>query len=289
MINPLCVLSDIVYSPIYLVVYAPGGKGFSSVRIMNPTKEPIRIQLKFLNWEYTKDGQVKILKDKKGEKTLSNYLKVSPKQFTLPPEETRMVRIAAKLPATYEDNVEYRLLFNMKEIGADRKILNAGKDLPSYGLTINKAMNAGVYIRKGREENFKKEMVYEDFVAGKRDQNVEFKFKYNNLGNCHARRRIGARIYNMNEELIFEKSSISSFVSFPNTPLEAYGKFEFPTDKLDPEQKYKVELVIQDSSIEALKGKSDADYISPKFEIYDSPIELPDYIKTVTGEPTENK
>ncbi len=270
-LSVVSVKADITYNPLYVVIYAPNGNGFASMNITNPTNSPVRMQLGILEWEFTPENEIKILERDPGKESIADYIKISPKQFTLPPMQKKVVRIACNLPASYEENKEYKLLFNMTEIGADRKVFEGpgsegGK--ASYGLIINKAVNAGTYIRKGQAAAFKAIIDYKDLSAKLSNGQVKYQFKYQNTGNIHGRREIGVKFYK-GDKLVYEKPGVGGLIIFPNpeAPKTLQADFDFPKDKLDENEKYDVEFVIKDDSLEALTGKADKPYSSGRIAL----------------------
>ncbi len=269
--NALKSNADITYNPLYLIIYAPNGNGFASMNITNPTNSAIRMQLGTTDFELSDDLDVKILEKEPGKESITDFVKITPKQFTLGPQQKKVVRIACNLPANYEANKEYKLLFTMTEIGADRKLI-PGPDSEtgkvSYGLIINKAINAGTYIRTGQPTAFHFDLNLTDFSASMKGSEVEYKFNYQNTGNIHARQSIGIKFYDRSSgKLVGEKANVGGFMVFPN-PNKTHkldSSFTFPSEKLSNSGNYEIEFVIADDSLESVSsGKPRKTITSPK-------------------------
>jgi len=265
--------ADITYSPLYVLIYAPNGNGFGSMNITNPTGQPVRMQLDLLDWEFTDNGEVRILEKDPSKESITKYIKISPRQFTLPPMQKKVVRIACNIPSTYPDNQEFKLLLNMTEIGADRKMFEGpgsetGK--ATYGLVINKAVNAGTYVRKGAPANFKTDIRFNNASIQRSGNEVLYKFEYQNLGNMHGRREIGVKYFDKAGKLVYEQPSVGGLIIFPNPdkPKVWESSFTFPSDKISADSEYDIEFVIKDDSLEAINGsKPDPVYNSGKIAL----------------------
>ncbi|MDX1920194.1 MAG: hypothetical protein SFU25_05600, partial [Candidatus Caenarcaniphilales bacterium] len=247
--------ADITYNPLYLVIYAPNGNGFGAMTITNPTDAPVRMQTEILEFELSDEDQVKILNRSADEKKITDYVKVSPKQFTLEPQQKKIIRIATKIPSDFKEGVEYKLLLSMIEIGADRKqvtVQGTKNGEASYGLIINKAINAGTYVRIGSEDKFKSILEYDGFKVSTDKENIKLGFTYHNKGNKHARRNIGLRFIK-DGHTVFEMANAAGFIAFSDekTPRAYNVSIPFPKDKIDPNENYSLNLIIKDDSLEA--------------------------------------
>lgn len=264
-------MADITYNPLYLIIYAPNGNGFGAMTITNPTDAPIRMQTEILEFELTDENQVKILNRSADEKKITDFVKVSPKQFTLDPQQKKIIRIATKIPPDFKDGTEYKLLLSMVEIGADRKqvtVQGTKSGEASYGLIINKAINAGTYLRLGSESDFKSNLEYDNFKVSTDKENIKMSFSYFNKGNKHARRSIGIRFIK-DGQTVHEMVNTAGFIAFTNEasarPFEA--TIPFPKDKLNPNENYSLNLILKDDSLEALTGKVDPEFVTPELNL----------------------
>ncbi len=268
----LCSKADITFNPLYLVVYAPGGNGYGAMTITNPTQQPVRLQLGILEWEFTPDKDIQIKQKEPGKETLSDFVKISPKQFTLAPLQKKVVRVACNLPSSYPANAEYKLLFNMTEIGADRKMIDgpgSAEGTATYGLVINKAINAGAYIRTGKPDAFKFDLKFSNFSAKLNGDDIEYQFDYQNSGNRHAREDIGVKIYDQSGKLVLEKPSVGGLVIFPEGDKSSNLKtsFAFPQDKLSRTENYSLEFVFTDNSLEGSGSANLKNFTSAKIPL----------------------
>jgi Pili and flagellar-assembly chaperone, PapD N-terminal domain len=244
--------SEFLYEPIIIPINAPDGKGVTSVKISNPFDAPARIQLSLTEWEVTEGNGIKLKDKKTGEESILNYLKISPLQFTLTPKQEKVIRIASAIPNNYPDG-EYKLFFNMLEIGADRKMINDEQSNQKLGLSINKQINAGTYLRKGREFtcDLKVPTVKisrQNIKDGEVEKTqIQYDITYQNTGNVHTRKDIGLRIYETGGKVLFEKKYINTLIAYPsdsvNPSMTVSKSFILPIDNpLNPNQKYEAEF-----------------------------------------------
>ncbi len=276
------VRADILYNPLYVLIYAPSGKGFGSINVLNPTDKPIRLQLDVLTWHFGPDGNIQVEGEElpeggepvmvAPEKKLGDYLKITPKQFTLPAQQRKVVRLGANIPTSIiESGKEYNLLLNITEIGADRKILEgpgSAEGKVSYGLIINKAINAGTYLRIGKPSDFHSDLRLSELKAQVEGQNIVYSFAYKNLGNKHLRRDVGIKFYDEQGSVIYESANIATILAFPEATAPASQIFEaslpLPSEKLLVQPPVSVELVFVDNEgeqalreVEVYSGKID--------------------------------
>ncbi len=243
--------SEFLYEPIIIGINAPAGKGVTSIKITNMFTVPARIQLSLSEWEVTAGNNIKMKERKAEEESILKYLKVSPLQFTLGPKQQKVVRIAAAIPANYPDG-EYKLFFNMLEIGADRKMIQTAETNQKLGLSINKQINAGTYLRKGN--NFTCDLkipsvkvTRKNIKEGETEKTeIKYDITYQNTGDVHTRKDIGLRIYGAGGEVLFEKKYINTLIAYPadkaNPTMTISKTFVLPIDKLNPNQNYEAQF-----------------------------------------------
>jgi hypothetical protein len=263
-LTPLMAKAEFFYTPLYVIVDAADGRGASAITISNPTGTAARLQLSLSEWEMSPKNEVVVTERKEGQESVLDYVKINPMQFTLAPKQKKVIRIATALPTSYE-NKEYKLLLNMLEIGADRKSLDA-PDKYTFGIVVNKQISAGAYIHKGAKSSFRANLNIKDLKVSrdlkrinldpKKDPKsevevaiVKFALSYENTGNAHARKDVGARFYDVGGGLVAEERKIGGFVAVPtkeNEVITYSGAFDLP-EKLDKTKPYEVEFVLIDT------------------------------------------
>gem|GEM_PF-2390686 len=253
--------AEFLYDPVYLIVDAPRGRGVGSVTITNPMDKPLRVQLNTSLWELDENSQVVNLEEK--EDSITKYIKISPRQFTLPAGQKRKVRVACALPSNLEKNKEYQVFLNILEIGADRKSLES-KEKFAFGLVINKRMSAGTYIRYGEKEALDYEIDIKDVSISDREvkyekldpitkvkseeayKQIQYQLSYSNKGNLHGRMNLGYRIFDQGNKLVFEDNKLGLVVAMPTNgkPRNYKSSFIFPKEL--EEQTYKIQFLMID-------------------------------------------
>jgi hypothetical protein len=260
------VKAEFLYDPVVILINSPGGKGALAVTFVNPFKKPARLQISLNEWESTDNNSYVIKERKEGAESILNYIKVSPQQFTLAPNQKKIVRIATAIPSSYPDG-EYKLFLSMLEIGADRKVMELNGESTtksSIGLNINKQINAGTYVRKGAQGVFKCDLSIPKVTAEKvlfeatidekdpkkKEKKVMIKYhiSYQNIGNVHTRKDIGVRFFD-NGTLAYETAYTGLLVAYPTKPgqtVVSSGSFLLP-EKLSPDKNYDAEFVFSPS------------------------------------------
>lgn len=243
--------AEFLFKPLFLVVDAPKGKATGSVTISNPFEKPARIQLSMDEWQINENNEFNILEKSKTEESILKHVRITPRQFTIQPNETKTVRIAARIPNSYPDK-EYKLFLNMLEIGADRKSMDMGQADQAFGLVINKQFRAGTYIRKGSPSELKSDLSVSSIeAAGKEGAIAKYKMTYQNKGNIHVRKDIGVRFYEAGtSNLAYEVPFAGVLIAFPSETatgsITVEKSIRLP-ESLDAEQNYDVELILVDS------------------------------------------
>lgn len=258
--------AEFLFDPLFVIIEAKDGSGSASLKVSNPFEKPARIQISFDEWELTDDNSFKVVKRADNdEKAVIQYIKASPKQFTIMPGEEKVIRIACKLPSNFEDK-EYNLFLNLLEIGAERKSANSGSEAnkKSFGLIINKEFKAGTYIRKGSPEALKTNFQVKDLKFEKREkrvitdpkdpkrrietdeQEVQYKIIYTNTGKAHIRKDLGLRIFNEAGALINEVPFVGTLVAFPSNGRAITAEKSFPVPNDLKDKNFSFQLIIVD-------------------------------------------
>ncbi len=245
--------SEFLFSPTIVVIDAPAGMGATSVEISNPMNKPVRLQLSLGEWDMDKDGR--IIATEKEQEQITQYIKITPMQFTLLPDQKRKVRIACSLPFDVE-NKEYKLFLKMLEISADRKEFSSNNKQYRMGLNVNKEMQVGTYIRKGPESSLYANIKFKDFEVKKnKDDSGKLKFSYNfkyeNEGNIHKRKKVGARFFDAQGNVFWETKELGSFIVVP-TPKDSsikYGNTVYFPDEEKFSKASEIQFVFIDKSV----------------------------------------
>lgn len=265
--------AEFLFKPLFLIIDAPKGKATGSVTISNPFEKPARLQLSLSEWQVNDKGGFDIVENgDEGFKGVAKNVRITPRQFTIKPNETKTVRIATRIPSDYADG-EYRLFLNMLEIGADRKdIANVGNADQAFGLVINKQFRAGTYIRKGKPSALNSNLdVLDVKPIQKENRVVKYHLQYTNTGNIHVRKDIGARFYDGSGKLVHEVPFSGVLIAFPtndNVPLITATKSIRIPDELEANQDYEVELILVDSiEDESSRSQNNPVIVTKKFKL----------------------
>ena len=264
--------AEFLFKPLFLVIDAPKGKATGSITISNPFEKPARLQLSMNEWDINSQNEFEILEYDKDQESILKHVRITPRQFTIKPNETKTVRIAARLPKDYEDG-EYKLFLNMLEIGADRKSLDVGQADQAFGLVINKQFRAGTYIRKGDPASLKSKLDIAGIEStGTEGQVAKYNLKYTNTGKVHVRKDIGVRFYEAGtEKLAYEVPFAGVLIAFPTNgeveDITVEKSIRIP-ETLDQNAKYDVELVLVDSiEDEASRAQNNPVIVTDRFQI----------------------
>lgn len=131
--------AQIGVSPLVIEKQAQRGQAQGTLTIRNPTNQPTRARIYTEPFTYDRATGFKVLSE--SEQDLSPYLRFSPREMTIPPEEERRVRFIAQLPPDMAEG-EYRtVMFTETLIEATDNQQNA--------VGIQARIGATVYVRVG--------------------------------------------------------------------------------------------------------------------------------------------
>lgn len=262
--------AEFTFNPLFVVVDAPSGKATGSITISNPFEKPARIQISMSEFEVNESNEFTIIEKDKSKDTVLKHVRITPRQFTIKPKETKTVRIATRIPGSYPDG-EYKLFLNMLEIGADRKEAAAGDDEQAFGLVINKQFRAGTYIRKGKD--LKSDMKVVRIAPTETEGSVaKYQLTYQNEGKIHVRKDIGVRFYEQGTEKVVHETPFSGvLIAFPTSEnldqVTVEKSIRIP-DSLDASKKYDAELILVDSIEDPhSKAQNNPTIVTDRFEI----------------------
>ncbi len=92
-------------SPLVIQVEAQRGKAQGIITVKNPTNKPSRVRIYAEAFTYDREQGFQTLAE--SEQDLSDYLRFSPREMTIPAQSERRVRLLATLPPSLPDG-EYR-------------------------------------------------------------------------------------------------------------------------------------------------------------------------------------
>ncbi|MCL2629369.1 MAG: hypothetical protein FWD33_01605 [Alphaproteobacteria bacterium] len=140
---PLPVLSNISLSPFFLKFDAEAKTRTGQVRFTNTSRETRTYNIRLVNFIQEKDGSYRtITKPLEGNPFADYYLEYSPRQVTLEPMKSQVVRVQRRGMAA-ADPGEYVSHLLIQEVPIDRPKSN---EKPTEGISINLEVVYGVSI-----------------------------------------------------------------------------------------------------------------------------------------------
>lgn len=199
--------SEFAFTPLTQSLEAVDGYGEGIITITNPSEKPIRLKISFSEWTVGKNAEIFILETS----DLTKYLKVAPAQLTINPKESHKIRILVSMPDNFPEK-EYKFFTNILEI-TDERVLTETKS-SNINFKINSLISSALYVRKGNSENFKSNFIIQELLLKKKDEKFKYELQYKNSGNKNVREILKIKIYNLENEIISERT-LGSLVAFP--------------------------------------------------------------------------
>lgn len=213
--------AEFAFSPLTSTIEAIDGQGQSTLVISNSSDKPIRLQISFSEWDVKENNEIFIL----NSSALTQYLKASPKQVTVPARQAQKVRISVSLPKDQPVKKEYKFLTNILEINDERSLSIEAKS--NINFKMNCLISSALYVLNGKSEDFKADFSIKDILLKQKDEKFKYQLDYENSGNVHIREIIKIRIYNLQNEPVAERY-LGSLIAFPTEAgksLKVEGEF----------------------------------------------------------------
>ena len=185
-------------SPLVIETQAQRGQAQGTLTIRNPTDQPSRARIYTEAFTYDRATGFKVLSE--SEQDLSPYLRFSPREMTIPPNESRRVRFIAQLPPDSPEG-EYRtVMFTETLIEAT--------DSQQNSVGIQARIGATVYVRVG---DVAPELQVEEGRYNSEQQAVEL--LVSNAGKASARVKVDWQLSQNGETMVEGEAPPTSVIA----------------------------------------------------------------------------
>ena len=185
-------------SPLVIETQAQRGQAQGTLTIRNPTNQPSRARIYTEAFTYDRATGFKVLSE--SEQDLSPYLRFSPREMTIPPNESRRVRFIAQLPPDSPEG-EYRtVMFTETLIEAT--------DSQQNSVGIQARIGATVYVRVG---DVAPELQVEEGRYNSEQQAVEL--LVSNAGKASARVKVDWQLSQNGETMVEGEAPPTSVIA----------------------------------------------------------------------------
>lgn len=140
--------ANLYLSPMYLQLESQQVQTTGSLNVGNTSNIPIRVRISTVSFSYNEDGK---FIEEEHDWNLTPYIRVSPREISIPPKSFRNIRFAAVLPPSLPDG-EYRVAIFAESLTPTELTVDPEAEQSSTQTTrVNYLMRIGsaIYIKKG--------------------------------------------------------------------------------------------------------------------------------------------